>query len=290
MEKSLSKERNFKNKIFQIGQITNVIEETLIRFNPIKNFQLIIGQTLPDGTLTQNVYYDLQPLEQICSLVDLHIGVYFHQSLINEIHFRGFQKSFSIEVDASEVKIVNEAFKLIVDLLEITESQMSVEINPVVNYFNLVQRLEKLENVVFGPDKRLQCFISYRFSEGNDVIVQKIRQFLENLDIEVITGERYEPKKISDKVKSKLSQPLDLIIQLISEDGESMWTRDEIGAALYREIPFVPIIEKGVKFTPGLFGDVEWIEYETGHIGDSFIKLLDAVQDARRKKIKRSAI
>lgn len=105
------------------------------------------------------------------------------------------------------------------------------------------------------------------------------------LDIDVITGEAYEPRKLGDKVLSKLQGSLDMIILLVASDGESMWTRDEINTALQQDIYFIPIVEQGAHFSPGLFGDVEWIPFEKGHVGDAFIKIQEAIQYIRRKKV-----
>jgi hypothetical protein len=72
-------------------------------------------------------------------------------------------------------------------------------------------------------------------------------------------------RQASDKVLSRL--PLDLIILLITSNGESLWTSGEIGTAIHRGIALVPLVEKGVKFEPGLFADVECVESAAGHVG-----------------------
>jgi hypothetical protein len=148
----------------------------------------------------------------------------------------------------------------------------------------LVERIEKLEASFSARSRRLRCFLSYRFSDQNDIVALRIEQFLAILDVEVLSGANYEPRQVSEKVLSKLREPLDFIIILITETGESMWTRDEIGAAIHKGIGLVPLVEKGAKFDPGLFADVEYVEYESGHIGDAFLKLAQAVRFVREQK------
>ena len=71
-----------------------------------------------------------------------------------------------------------------------------------------IDELPKLLNKFFS----LRCFLSYKFSVENDKVILQVRNFLELLKIEVTTAEAYEPRKISDKVFSKLHEDLDLVV------------------------------------------------------------------------------
>ena len=148
----------------------------------------------------------------------------------------------------------------------------------------VLKRVEQLEEALLAPSRRLRCFLSYRFTESNELVALKIQQFLTLLNVEVISGATYEPRQVSEKVLSRLREPLDLIILLITSNGESMWTRDEIGTAIHRGIALVPLVEKDAKFEPGLFADVEYVEFAAGHVGDAFLKLLQAVHFVREQK------
>lgn len=138
--------------------------------------------------------------------------------------------------------------------------------------------------MVSSNARRLRCFLSFRFNDASEFVALRVQQFLTLLDVEVLTGANYEPRQVSEKVLSKLRQPLDLIVLLITRDGESMWTRDEIGTAIHKGVALVPLIEKGAKLEPGLFADIEYVEFEAGHIGDAFLKLLQAVRFVREQK------
>ena len=111
-------------------------------------------------------------------------------------------------------------------------------------------------------------------------------RFLGLLNVEVDTGATYEPRGISEKVKTKLNQPLDFIVLIVSANGESMWTRDEISYAHGRGIKVIPLVEDGANFSPGLFSDLEYIPYARGHIADAFIKLLEAIRFVESDKRK----
>jgi hypothetical protein len=115
------------------------------------------------------------------------------------------------------------------------------------------------------------------------MIALPIQRFLALLDVEVITGMAYEPRRISDKVRDRLAERLDFVILLVCESGESPWTRDEIATARERDIAIVPIVQSGASFESGMFGDIEQIPFAAGHVGDVFLKLLEAVNFLRRR-------
>ena len=149
---------------------------------------------------------------------------------------------------------------------------------------DIAKRLTTLEAKVSGSSRKLRCFLSYRFSPDSENTAFRVERFLALLEIEVIKGTSYEPRSISEKVMERLNQPLDFIVLLLTSTGESMWTRDEIAAALQKDIAVVPLVEEGVTFAPGLFGDLEYIEFARDHVGDAFLKLLEAVTFVRQQK------
>ena len=46
----------------------------------------------------------------------------------------------------------------------------------------------------------------------------------------------------------------------------------------------MPIVEVGATLQPGLFADIEYVEFAQGHVGDGFLKLLEAVHFIREQK------
>lgn len=140
----------------------------------------------------------------------------------------------------------------------------------------MITRVSEIEKSFFSKNK-LRCFISYRFNELSTEILQ-LKEFLSLIEIEIVTGNDYEPRRISEKVLGKIDESIDFVICLISTNGESLWTRDEIASISQKGGHVVPIIERGASFQGGIFGDLEYIEYEPGHISDSFVKLLQGVR------------
>ena len=144
----------------------------------------------------------------------------------------------------------------------------------------LIERMDANESTI-KPVRRLTAFLSFRFSDTSELLALRIQQFLALCDVDVVTGEAYEPRQVTEKVLSRLDRQHDFIVLLITLDGESMWTRDEIGMVIHSKIALVPIVEDGAKFEQGLFGNVEYIKFASGHIGDAFLKLIQAVRFVR---------
>lgn len=149
-------------------------------------------------------------------------------------------------------------------------------------------RLEALERAIAELREessrrphRLQCFLTYRFTPEAEPYAAKLQRFLTLLGVDVLTGAAYEPRGVSAKVRSRLSSKHDFIILLVTAGGETMWTRDEIAFATGRGIPVIPFVEHGAEFSPGLFGDLEYIPFTSGHVEDGFIRLLEGINYLR---------
>jgi hypothetical protein len=176
-------------------------------------------------------------------------------------------KTFQVTITAGTVQILNDSRATLERTLQLQESQEhlydpfsgNTERLIAEAFAPVLKRVEQLEEALLAPSRRLCCFLSYRFTESNEIVALKIQQFLTLLNVEVLSGATYKPRQVSEKVLSHLREPLDLIVLLITSNGESMWTRDEIGTAIHRGIALVPLVEKGTKFEPGLFANVEYV-------------------------------
>jgi hypothetical protein len=155
------------------------------------------------------------------------------------------------------------------------ESERVVELERRVD---AVQRIQE-ENI------RLRVFLSFRFIEPDTSIAQELERFLSLHGVDVVTGQSYEPRRIEEKVRSRL-KGVDCIVYLLTTSGGSVWVRDEIAASLGAGVPVIPIVEEGESFERGLFGDIEWIRFDSGHIGDVWIKLTEALGYLRTGKVK----
>jgi len=289
---SISKTRYYRTSTFQIGQFALAVDELFAEYDQGKSAFINIGRDLPDGSSIFDESTSISVLEQICIFNDQHIHIHIPESRL-DIAIMGGGDYFSLEVEAIGSRVLHQVFDHFTKALELVEvespsqraERLSKAYPPEKTIPGIIKRIEKLESAVFDPGNRLRCFLSYRFSVENNTVAQQVKKFLELLDIEVTTGEAYEPRKVSDKIVAKIEKGLDLIVLLVTADGESMWTRDEIATANERGAHIVPVVQNGAKFEAGIFGDHEWIPFEAGHISDSFIKILEAVHYIRRKRV-----
>jgi hypothetical protein len=138
---------------------------------------------------------------------------------------------------------------------------------------------------------RLRCFLSYRFgNDANDEVARFLQRLLDLADVEVVTGRSYEPRPLGAKVADRLAGSDFLVLIVGADDGESAWTRDEIGTARTSGIPVIPLVATGATFQPGMFGDLERIPFDPVHPGDASIQLMEAVQYVRRSRERRGSV
>lgn len=149
---------------------------------------------------------------------------------------------------------------------------------------NRVAGLEKRLDAVQAlqqEDVHLRCFLSFRFDATDEALAAQVERFLRLQGVEVLTGRSYEPRRVEDKVRSRLTQALDFVVYLLTSSGDSSWLRDEIAEARAAQVPVIPLVEEGIKFEQGLFGNVEHIPFAPGHIGDVWISLTEALEFIR---------
>ncbi len=133
------------------------------------------------------------------------------------------------------------------------------------------------------------AFVSYPFdSEQTEAYARQVEGFLQALNVRVVTARLYEPRPIQEKVGDLLANPFDLIVLIVAGKGESAWTRDEIAAATAKGAFVVPLVERPLKFERGLLGDLERLEFDAGHIGDTFVALAEAVRFTRDRVVDRT--
>lgn len=130
-------------------------------------------------------------------------------------------------------------------------------------------------------ERQLSCFLSHRFSEIGKSYAREVRQFLELVNIEVVEGSKFEPRSVSKKIQEQLDAGHDFAVLIISEDGESMWTRDEANSFWQDGRHVIVLVSEASEFEQGLQGDLEWIPFPEGHISEGFIKLLEGIDFIR---------
>src|SRR3990170_29373 len=72
----------------------------------------------------------------------------------------------------------------------------------------LEAQLSEVPSNVHNRIHPLRCFLSFKFTPKGKKYAAEVRHFLELIGIEVVTGERFEPRGISNKILELLSSDL----------------------------------------------------------------------------------
>lgn len=172
------------------------------------------------------------------------------------------------------------------DLKDLAVEALGLEPMPVDDNPERVSTLERRVDAVQRIQEegmRLRAFLSFRFGGPDSELARDLDRFLNLNNVEVVTGQSYEPRRVEDKVRSRLSG-VDFVVYLLTSTGDSAWVRDEIATAQASETPVIPLVEEGIEFDQGLFGNVEWIRFASGHIGDVWIQLTEAIKYIRARR------
>lgn len=145
-------------------------------------------------------------------------------------------------------------------------------------------KLNEVDRLRPSPTAPIRCFLSYLFSEKGNQYADELRHFLELSGIEVVTGERFEPRSVSEKLGELLESELDFGVLIIAENGESFWTRDEVNRVWAERKRVIVLVEEGSDFEQGLQGDLEWIRFSAGYISEAYTKLLEGIEFIRNEQ------
>lgn len=137
--------------------------------------------------------------------------------------------------------------------------------------------LRQIPSTVHNQKLPLRCFLSYRFTEQGRQYATEVRHFLELVGVEVVTGERFEPRGVGEKIGELLSSGLHFGVLIVAEDAESIWTRDEVNRLWNDSKYVIVLVREGASFVQGLQGDLEWIPFAEGHIADAFSRMLEGI-------------
>jgi hypothetical protein len=128
-----------------------------------------------------------------------------------------------------------------------------------------------------NPEPRT-CFIAHRFDDLGSECADKLARFLELLGFKVVTGRSYSTKSVSAKVGNRInSQALLIVVFTAGED--STWLYEESIFAHAKEKPIFILKDMKANFKSALFGDLEYISFESPRIEIGFIPILEGLRE-----------
>ena len=141
------------------------------------------------------------------------------------------------------------------------------------------KRLDEIESKSLG---NIRCFVSFRFDEHSKALAFELREFMELVGVEFVSGLGYEPRSVSEKVLERLSEPLNLFIVLFSSSGDSAWLNQEVGVARAFNLSILVLKEESSNVDLGMLGDTEYLLFPKDNISKSFVGILQAFSYLRK--------
>jgi hypothetical protein len=285
-DRTITAWRYFVPKKFQAGEFARALRDAIrVCFPDDERVGFRLRHQLPDGSSESIRNLTYNDLGQICELgipgqevhgvigIPLEDHTYFSLS-----HCKGV---LELQVSSSLAESTRRIVDSIIKHLALEKAKEPS------NSAGLDTRLRAIEAFVERSNGKLRCFLSYRFGNSQtEHDAHIVERFLTLLDVEVVTAAAYEPRRISDKVLERMNQALDFEVLLVPSEGESSWLRDEINEARTKGLRVIPLVHEAAKFDQGLFGDIEYVKYSDGHIGDTMPSLLEALHFIRTQRPK----
>lgn len=280
--------RYYKQKRFKPNQISNCFNKIIADLNLPEDRVSFRGSYDLGDSIEESRDFSPKDLDAICEIKDRPHALFFSFPSPDETHSRSniiilsdFRDALQLNLGLSEASNSDAIVNTIESLLSLEQVSPPEYTDKEVEAIK--ERLTKIEEKLIDKEKALSCFLSYRFTSRSKTLALELTRFLELLGSNVISGAGYEPRRLNEKVISRLSQPFDFLIYLITKEGESTWTRDELAVTMGKGFPAILLVESGVEVGKGLLGDWEYLQFQDNHIADTFIGILEALRFIKNK-------
>jgi hypothetical protein len=218
---------------------------------------------------------------------------FYKEGSVADIEFERYWKILSVSVEGFEKLKTDEIHQIIQESLCLTDpteedwrSQASAP-DIISLLWKLYDRtetiLEQFETSEGKPRKRLKCFVSFRFDDHSKALGFELREFLELIGVEFVSGLGYEPRAISEKVLDRLTGELDIFIVIHSSTGDSAWLNQEIGIAKGRKLPILILREETSETDLGMLEGAEYLLFPDNNISKAFVGILQALNFIKKE-------
>lgn len=256
-----------------------------VKFNEVK---------IRKGVLMEVMKGDPLEILKDIDYKDLPIYIVFlREASVAYIEFFATDTVLNVMINGFEEKKSDELFQLVEESLCLTaptEEDIRKEATfPRLNdllwkIFDRVEQVAKrLDTIESRSLKKVRCFVSFRFDDHSKALAFELREFMELVGIEFVSGLGYEPRSLSAKVVERLSEPLDLFLVIFSSSGDSAWLNQEIGVARARNLPIIVLKEESSDVNPGMIGDTEYLLFPNNSISKTFVGILQALSFLKTK-------
>jgi hypothetical protein len=124
------------------------------------------------------------------------------------------------------------------------------------------------------------AFVAHGFDDVGRKYASEVQTFLELLGIIVVTGTRYEPRSVSDKVRDRIASS-DAFVAIVTPQDNPTWIVQETTLADSLGKQPIVLVEQSADHKTGLLGNHELIFFPTGHVSESFNRILQGIHTIR---------
>jgi len=149
-------------------------------------------------------------------------------------------------------------------------------------YDKIDQISKRLDITQKELSRKMRCFVSFKFDDHSKALAFELKEFMELVGLQFVSGLGFEPRSVSEKVLDRLSEPLDVFIVILSSSGDSSWLNQEIGVARGRNLPILVLKEESSDAELGILGDTEYLLFPEHNISKAFVGILQALTYLRR--------
>lgn len=243
----------YLNKTFKIGTIAESYKQ-IFQICECNYKDINFSLSTKNGEIESSKTINLDDLHTIIELnknnYSLHCSYNFgstSEKKFEHILILVLDNILNISIESEKAEILLSIHEILIKQLELKEYIYKPEESINSKVERIENRLALIEEKIIDKNKNISCFISMRFDDKSKKYLQNLEKFLTLLIITIVTGLSYEPRKVSEKVISKLDQNIDFVLYLITNENESFWTRDELVYGSQKGYFVIPLVEKGEK-------------------------------------------
>jgi len=265
--------------------------ETISKYFKYKDIEILKGDS--------QKRYETHYLEALKELDDRHFPVkvsFIRDEGTAYVKFSDFWTILNVDIEGFDEKHTNQLYETIEKELGL-QQPTEEERRGVATFPNMMSLLWKVYDKIESltkyiekwegyPKRQLRCFVSFRFDDHSKALAFELREFLELVGVDFVSGLGYEPRSISEKVLEKLTDPLDIFMVIYSSTGDSAWLNQEIGVARARNLPILVLREESSKSDLGMLGDAEYLLFPDKNINKAFVGILQAISYIERRRNK----
>ena len=122
------------------------------------------------------------------------------------------------------------------------------------------------------------AFIAHKFDRMGEDVASKLARFLTLLGFRVVTGRPYSPRRISEKVLSRIEDQ-ELLFAVLTPGDDNTWLTQEQAIAKVEGKPLFLIKDERANFKSGILGDHEYIAFTEPDIEAAFVPVLEGLLD-----------